>query len=105
MRLWRKAARDLVKMALHRSRVGARHDDRHPGIALGADRAEQISRLGAQIGGRLRSGAALRPAAGARVFLAEAHLVLKPDFYGRFRGKLCRDRADTLGKGFLNSSI
>ena len=31
--------------------------------------------------------------------------ILKPDFYGYLRVELCRDRAHTLGKVFLNSSI
>jgi hypothetical protein len=105
MRLGGQGAGDLVKVMLHRLRVGARHDHGCPRAALGADRAEQIGRFGAQVGERSRSGAASRPAPGAQVFLAEPHLVLKPDFYRRLGIERRRDRAHTLGKVFLNSSI
>src|SRR3954449_10611287 len=69
------------------------------------DRAEKIGRFGAQVGERSRSGAAPCPAPGARVLLAEAHLILKPDFYGCLRGELGRDLANLPGKVFLNASI
>src|SRR4051794_4845287 len=105
MRLWSKAARDLVEVVLHRLRVGVRHDNRRPGAALGTDRTKEIGRFGAQVSERPGSCAASCPATGARIFLAEAHFILKPDFYGCFRGEPCRDRAHTLGKVFLNSSI
>ena len=105
MRLRGKAARDLVEVVRHGLRVGARHDHRRPGAARGADRAKQIGRFGAQVGERPRSGAASRPAPCARVFLAQAPRVLKPDFYRRFRGELCGDLSHSLGKVFLNSSI
>ena len=76
-----------------------------PRAAFGTDRAEQIGRLGAQVVERSRSGATSRPAPGARVFLAEPHFILKPDFYRPLLGELRRDRADTFGKVFLNPSI
>ena len=105
MRLGRESARDLVEVMLHGLRVGARHDHGRAGAAFGADRAEQIGRLGAQVGNSAWPYAAPCPAPRARVFLAEPHLILKPDFYGYLRVELCRDRAHTLGKVFLNSSI
>src|SRR5215204_5919275 len=46
MRLWGKVARDLIKVMLHRLRVGARHDHGRPRAAFGADRAEQIGGFG-----------------------------------------------------------
>src|SRR3954453_13106774 len=100
-----QVARDLIEVMLHRLRVGARHDDGRPGAAFGTDRAKQIGRFGAQVGECPWPGTAPCPAPGARVFLAQAHFVLKPDFYRRLGGELCRDLADTLDKLFLNSSI
>ena len=47
----------------------------------GADRPEQIGRGGALIVGRHGTAAALRPAAGDAVLLADPGLVLKPDLY------------------------
>src|SRR4051812_38866054 len=88
MRLWRQIARDLIQVMLHRLRVGARHDHGRPGAALGADRAKQIGRFGAQVGERSRSGTASRPAPGTRVLLAAPHFVLKPDFTGVFAARL-----------------
>src|SRR4051812_17868966 len=93
-----QVARDLIKVMLHRLRIGARHDYRRPRAAFGTDRTKQIGRFGTQIGERPWPGAAPRPAPGARVFLAEPHFVLKPHFYRRLWGKRCRDRADTLDK-------
>src|SRR3954447_4636835 len=61
-----QGAGDLVKMMLHRLRVGARHDYGCPPATLGADRTKEIGRFGAQIGECLRSGAAPRPAPCAR---------------------------------------
>src|SRR3954447_8189243 len=69
-------------------------------VLRGTDRAEQIGRLGAQIGNGARPSTAPCPAPGARVLPAEAHFVLKPDFYGCLRGELGRDLADRLGQVF-----
>src|ERR1044072_7412850 len=44
-----------------------------------------------------------RPAPGPWVLLAQAHLVLKPDFYRCLGIEPRRDRAHTLGAVFLNS--
>src|SRR5689334_264114 len=97
MCFWSQTARDLIKMMLHGLRVGARHDNRRSGAALGTDRAEPIGRFGAQVSQGSWPAAAPCPAPCARVFLAEAHLVLKPDFYRRFRSELRRDLAHKLG--------
>src|SRR3954468_22302412 len=99
-----QGAGDLVKMMLHRLRVGARHDYGCPRATLGADRTKEIGRFGAQIGECSRSGAAPRPAPCARfllaeprpapcarVLLAEPHFVLKPDFYRRLGIERRRD--------------
>ena len=75
-----QVARALIKVMLHRLRIGARHDHRRPRAAFGTDRTKQIGRFGTQIGECPWPGAAPRPAPGARVFLAEPHFVLKPDF-------------------------
>ena len=50
MRVWGKAARDLVEMMRHGLGVGVRHDNRRPGAALGTDRTKQTGRFGARLG-------------------------------------------------------
>jgi hypothetical protein len=75
--------RDLAEVVPHRLRVGARHDHGRPGAAFGTDSAKQIGRFGAQIGQSARPCAAPCPAPCAPVLLAEAALILKPDFYQR----------------------
>ena len=64
---------DLVEMKLHGFAVAGRKDEGSTGPALGADRPEQIGRLGALVVyARARAG----PAVGQLVLLADAHLVL-----------------------------
>ena len=70
---------DLVEMKLHGFGVAEREDEGRASSTFGADRTEQIGRLGALImdgsGARARPG----PAIGELVFLADAHLVVEPD--------------------------
>ena len=100
------SAGDLVEMALHGVRVGPRHDDRRPGAARRADRAEEIGRAGAQVLGRPGPTAPPGPAPGQRVLLAEPHLVLEPELHRRPGGQAVHDLRQPLGEElFLNASI
>ena len=71
-----------------------------------ADRAEDVGRCGALITGSTWAGAALGPAAGDLVLLADTSLVLEPDFYLVAVDRvLTRDCLQARGKVFLKSSI
>ena len=96
---------DLVEMKLHGFGVAERQNEGRAGSAFGADRTEQIGRLGALImnssGTRARPG----PAIGELVLLADPHLVLEPDLYRCVRRELGTDFCHAKGKVFLNASI
>ena len=76
---------DLVEMKLHGFGVAERENEGSAGSAFGADRTEQIGRLGALImsgsGARARPG----PAIGELVLLADPCLVLPPELYALAR--------------------
>jgi hypothetical protein len=72
---------DLVEMKLHGFAVAGRKHEGGTGPALGADRPEQIGRLGALVVYGTRARARAGPAVGQLVLLPDAHLVLKPHFY------------------------
>ena len=73
---------------------------------LGTDGAEDISRGGSLIFGSAWTRAALGPAPGDLVLLADARLVGEPDFYGAgLDALLAPDRFQARGKAFLKSSI
>ena len=67
---------------IHRLGVATRHDERRAFALLGADRAKDIGRSGSLIFGSAWTRAALGPAAGDLVLLADARLVGEPDLYG-----------------------
>ena len=67
---------DLVEMKLHGFAVAGRKHEGGTGPALGADRPEQIGRLGALVVYGTRARARAGPAVGQLVLLADAHLVL-----------------------------
>jgi hypothetical protein len=69
-------------MEVHRLGVAAWHDQGRAFAVLGADRAEDVGRGGSLIFGRAWARAALGPATGDLVLLADARLVGEPDFYG-----------------------
>ena len=96
---------DFVEMKLHGFAVACRQYEGGAGSAFGADRTEQIGRLGALImsgsGARARPG----PAIGELVLLADAHLVLEPNLYRCTRRELCADFRHAYGKVFLNASM
>ena len=68
-------------MQVHRLGVAGRQDQGCALALLWADRAEDVGGSGALVAGRAWTGAALRPAAGDLVLLADTSLVGEPDFY------------------------
>src|SRR4029077_7876213 len=87
---------DFGQVQVHGLRVASGHDEGSAFSALGAHRAEDISRGGSFVGGRARTRAALGPPAGDLVLLADAGLVGEPDLYG---GGLGAGLAPRLGPG------
>jgi hypothetical protein len=97
---------DLRKMQVHRLAVASRQDQGCALALLGTDRAEDVGGSGPLVARRARAGAALGPAAGDLVFLANTGLIGEPDFYrvavDAFRA---RDRLQTFREAFLKFSI
>lgn len=72
---------------------------------FGADCAKDVGRFGALILRGRRSRAPSGPAPRDLVFLADARLVLEPDFYGRALWEACLDLCQRVRKApFLNAS-
>jgi len=68
---------------------------------FGPDRAEDVGGSGALVAGRTWAGAALRPAAGDLVLLADTSLICEPDFYRVDADRLLtRDCVQARGKLF-----
>jgi hypothetical protein len=76
----RDGLRDLGQVQVHRLDVAGRQDEGCAFALLRADRAEDVGRGGALVARRARARAALGPAAGDLVLLADPRLVLEPDF-------------------------
>jgi hypothetical protein len=97
---------DLHKMQVHRLAVASRQDQGRALALLGTDRAEDVSGSCPLVARCARAGAALGPAAGDFVFLADAGLIGKPNLYrvavDAFR---TRDRLQMVGEVFLKFSI
>ena len=70
----------LIKVLLHRPGVGLRQDERYPRIPRRADGAEHVGAFIALIDGLTWTCAALGPLSHTAILLADAHLVLEPDF-------------------------
>ena len=68
-------------MQVHRLGVAGRQDQGCALALLWADRAKDVGGSGALVAGRAWTGAALRPAAGDLVLLADTSLICEPDFY------------------------
>src|SRR5690625_1711890 len=73
--------RDFVQMSLHCVGVALGQDEASSLAFGGADGTEDVGGLGTLILGRTRPGATSRPAPGDLGLLADASLVLPPDFY------------------------
>src|SRR5205807_10055707 len=72
---------DLIEVKLHSFGVAGRQHEGGAGSAFGADRTEQIGRLGPLIVGGTGARAFHGPAVGQLVLLTHPHLILEPDFY------------------------
>ena len=95
-------AADLCEMQRQHLGVGGREDERGRGAALGAGRAEEVGPVVALIARRARPGSALGPDPGQRALLADARLVLEPDFERLVLGVVGEPRRQGRGKVFLN---
>ena len=88
----------------HRLGDAAWHDEAVPFAEGGADRTEDVGGGGALVLRRRRSRAALGPAAGVRVLLADPSLVGEPDLY-RLAADGLRDLRHAGGEGFLKTGM
>ena len=97
---------DFGEMEVHRLCIASWHDERRALAVLGTDRAEDIGRGGSLVFRGARARAALGPAAGDLVLLADARLVGKPDFYGAgIDAFFTPDLRQALRETFLKSSM
>ena len=97
---------DLREVQVHRLGVASWQNQGRALALLGADCAEDVGGSGALIAGCARAGAALGPPAGDLVLLADASLVLEPDFYCLDVDRpFARDFIQTRREAFLKSSI
>ena len=97
---------DFGEVQVHGLDVAAGQDEAGALAVLGTDGAEDVGRGGALVvrGGGPR--AALCPAPGDLVLLADPGLVCEPDLYlGRIDALFARDLFQARGKSFLKSSI
>ena len=95
---------DLIEVKLHGFGVAERQNQGSAGSVFGADRTEQIGRLGSLIMRGSGTRALPGPAISELVLLADPHLVLEPDLYRCTRRKLGADFCHAVGKVFLNAS-
>ena len=77
---------DLIQMRLHGRGIAVRSDQSRAAATAWANRAKYISVRTALIFGLSRPGSLFCPKSRDAVLLADAHLVLKPDFNGRVFG-------------------
>jgi hypothetical protein len=97
---------DLGEVQVHRLGIAGRQDQGRTLALLRADRTEDVGGGGALVTGRARAGAALCPAAGDLILLADTSLILEPDFYLVVVDRLlARDCFQARGEVFLKSSI
>ena len=96
----RDLARDFIEMELHGGGVGEGQGERRATTARRADRAEKIEVLVALIGWLARPRAAFGPLPDNAVLLADARLVLKPDFHRYAGGDIGQMRLQRLRKFF-----
>ena len=94
-------ARDFVKMELHHVSVGVGQHEGRPDAAGRADRAEQIGVVVALVGRLSWPRSASGPLPDKAILLADASLVLKPDFdRRRLRQSVEMSLRATCGKFF-----
>jgi hypothetical protein len=92
-------------MKLHHVGVGIGQREGRPDAAGRADGAEQIGVVIALVGGLPWPRPAPGPLPNLAVLLADAGLVLKPDFDRRRLGQAAEMRLQCARKVFLNASI
>jgi hypothetical protein len=96
---------DLRQMQIHCFGVAGRKNQGSTFAILWADRAEDVGRGGALIARSAWASAALGPAAGDLILLADTSLICEPDFYlVTFERLLARDFIQARGEVFLKSS-
>ena len=78
---WCDCLGDFGQMQVHRFGLAGREDQSRALSLLRADGSEDVGRGGALIPRSARASAALGPPAGDLVLLADASLVLEPNFY------------------------
>jgi hypothetical protein len=97
---------DFREVQIHCLGVAVRQDQGRTLALFGADGAEDIGGCRALVTGRAGAGAALRPAAGYLVFLADTRLIGEPYFYRvAVDSLLARDCVQAGGETFLKLSI
>ena len=97
-------ARDFVEVELHHVGVGIGQRQRRPDAAGGADGAEQIGVVIALVGGLPGPRSAPGPLPNLAVLLADAGLVLKPDFDRRRLGQTVEMSLQRAREVFLKAS-
>src|SRR5258707_14878567 len=97
---------DLGEVQVHRLGVAGRHDQGCTLALLRADCTEDVGGSGPLVPRCAWTGAALGPAAGALVFLADAGLLGEPDFYRvAVNRRLARKCPHARGGGFFKTSV
>ena len=97
---------DLGEVQVHRLGVAGRHDQGCTLALLRADCTEDVGGSGPLVPRCAWTGAALGPAAGDLVLLADTSLICEPDFYRVDADRLlARDWVQARGEAFLKSSI
>jgi hypothetical protein len=92
-------------MQRHRRGGAARQDETGALAFSRTDRPEDVGRLRPLILRRRRAGAALRPAAGDGILLADPRLILEPDLYRLAASLVLCDRRQMGGETFLKASM
>ena len=96
--------RDFVEVELHHVSVGVRQREGRSDAASRADCAEQIGVVIALVGGLPRPRSAPGPLPNLAVLLADAGLVLKPDFDRRRLGDAIEMSLQRVREVFLKAS-
>jgi len=97
-------ARDFVEVELHHVSVGVGQHEGRPDAAGRADGAEQIGVVIALVGGLPWPRSAPGPLPNPAVFLADAGLILKPDFDRRRLWQSFEMGLQRVREVFLNAS-
>ena len=95
----------LVEMELHRLGVGEGESEARTRAPGRADRPEQIGAFVALVGGLDGPRSAPRPLPDKAVLLADARLVLEPDFNGLALGYAREMRRKRAAEVFLNAAM